>query len=81
MKKIKRFVVNVLSPEEMRQVIVGGKQGCYTAQCVAYIYVGGELTGTYSGTCGEYDSKCVCKTKVGNYYDGSHACGSWQATM
>lgn len=77
MKKIKRFVVNVLSPGEMRQVTVGGKLGCYSIQCVVYVRENNELTETHSGTCGEYESKCVCKTKVGNYYDSNYECGKW----
>ncbi|MDE7118831.1 MAG: hypothetical protein K2O61_09380 [Bacteroidaceae bacterium] len=80
MKKIKRFVVNVLSPEEMRQVTVGRAHGCYTGQCFVYLYDANKvLKGTYWGTCGAYDSikQCVCQTSVGNYYAG-YACGKWK---
>lgn len=80
MKKIKRFVVNVLSPEEMRQINVGRSNGCSTSRCFAYIYVNKELKGTYSGSCGADASikQCVCKTSAGNFYDSNYECGKWR---
>ncbi len=70
MKKIKRFVVNVLSPEEMRQVTVGGKRGCLSDACYVYeMYTDKFL---YAGKCGDgYDSQgyavCSCNTSGGNF--------------
>ena len=76
MKKIKRFVVNVLSPGEMRHINGGGTPGCLSDAC--YVYEKYTDKFLYAGKCGGgYDSQgyavCSCNTSGGSF-PGDGAC-------